>query len=102
MVTTLIAQMSNLLAPNIQIYDAHVVDLHQWACARYLVGVEAAETKARLNSALDRISERITLASELCPAQRQSAGQTSTLCFNEMAERVGVKPTIFDHSTSSN
>jgi hypothetical protein len=32
MVTTLIAQMSDLLAPNIQIYDAHVVDLYQWVC----------------------------------------------------------------------
>jgi hypothetical protein len=28
--------------PNIQIYDAHVVDLYQWACARYLVGVNDA------------------------------------------------------------
>ena len=32
--------------PNIQIYDAHVVDLYQWVCARYLVGVKAAKTKA--------------------------------------------------------
>jgi hypothetical protein len=63
--------------PNIQIYDAHVVDLHQWVCARYLVGVEGAETKAQLSSALERISERITLASKPCPAQTQSASQTS-------------------------
>jgi hypothetical protein len=33
--------------PNIQIYDAHVVDLYQWVCARYLVGVKGAETKAK-------------------------------------------------------
>jgi hypothetical protein len=47
--------------PNIQIYDAHVVDLYQWACARYLVGAKGADTKAKrdLNSALDRISEQI-------------------------------------------
>jgi hypothetical protein len=31
--------------PNIQIYDAHVVDLYQWVCAQYLVGVKGAETK---------------------------------------------------------
>ena len=49
--------------PNIQIYDAPVVDLYQWVCAQYLVGVKGAETKdkAQLSSALDRISERITL-----------------------------------------
>jgi hypothetical protein len=49
---------------NIQIYDAHVVDLYQWVCAQYLVGVKGAETKgkAQLSLALDRISQRITLA----------------------------------------
>jgi len=26
--------------PNIQIYDAHGVDLYQWVCARYFVGVK--------------------------------------------------------------
>jgi hypothetical protein len=51
--------------PNIQIYDAHVVDLYQRVFARYLVGVRGADTTAKrdLNSALDRISERITLTS---------------------------------------
>jgi hypothetical protein len=39
--------------PNIQIYDAHVVDLYQWVCARYLVGVKGAEAKAKRSSALD-------------------------------------------------
>jgi len=34
------AQMSDLLAPNIQIYDAHIVDLYQRVFARYLVGVK--------------------------------------------------------------
>ena len=33
--------------PNIQIYDARVVDLYQWVCARYLVGVKGAETKIK-------------------------------------------------------
>jgi len=28
--------------PNIQIYDAHVVDLYQWVGARYLVGLKGA------------------------------------------------------------
>lgn len=32
--------------PIIQIYDPHVVDLYQWVCALYLVGVKGAETKA--------------------------------------------------------
>jgi hypothetical protein len=32
---------------SIQIYDARVVDLHQWVYARYLFGVKGAETKAR-------------------------------------------------------
>jgi hypothetical protein len=32
---------------NIQIYDARVVDLYQRVCARYLVGVKGAETKAK-------------------------------------------------------
>jgi len=58
MVSTLIAQVVRFARPNIQIYDAHVVDLYQWVCARYLVGVKGAETKAkRSQSALDRISE---------------------------------------------
>jgi hypothetical protein len=30
--------------PNIQIYDAHVVDLYQWVYARYLASVKGAET----------------------------------------------------------
>jgi len=63
MVTTLIAQIIRFARPNIQIYDARVVDLYQWVCARYLVGVKRAETRqAHLSSALDRISERIRLA----------------------------------------
>ena len=32
---------------DIQIYDACVVDVYQWVCARYLVGVRGAETKAK-------------------------------------------------------
>jgi hypothetical protein len=36
---------------NIQIYDARVVDLYQWVCARYLVGVKGAETKAKRSCA---------------------------------------------------
>ena len=31
--------------PNIQIYDAYVVDLYQWVCARYFVGVEAQKQR---------------------------------------------------------
>jgi hypothetical protein len=61
-VTTLIAQIVPFARPNIQIYDAHVVDLYQWVCARYLVGVKGADTKAKrdLSSAHDRISKQIT------------------------------------------
>ena len=39
-VSTLIAQIVRFSRPNIQIYDAHVIDLYQWVCARYLVGVK--------------------------------------------------------------
>lgn len=38
--TTLIAQVVRFARPNIQIYDAHVVDLYQWVRTRYLVGVK--------------------------------------------------------------
>ena|ERR1700726_189683 len=54
--------------PNIQIYDAHVVDLYQWGGARYLVGANGAEKNAKRSdssSAPDRILERITLAFEI-------------------------------------
>jgi len=37
MVTTRIAQIVRLARPNIQIYDARVVDLYQWVCAPYRV-----------------------------------------------------------------
>jgi len=65
MLTTLTAQIVRFARPNIQIYDAHVVDLYQWVGARYLVGVKGADTTAKrdFNSALDRISERIALTS---------------------------------------
>ena len=41
-----------------------MVDLYQWVRARYLVWCEGCrnKSKAQLSSALDRISERITLA----------------------------------------
>jgi hypothetical protein len=36
MSTTLIVQTSDLLAPNIRIYDAHVVDLYQYRSVRVI------------------------------------------------------------------
>jgi hypothetical protein len=50
-VSTLIGQIVRFARANIQIYDAHVVDLYQWVCARYLVGVKGAETKAKRSQA---------------------------------------------------
>jgi hypothetical protein len=47
MVITLIAQIVRFARPNIQIYDAQVVDLYQWVSARYLVGVKGAEATAK-------------------------------------------------------
>jgi hypothetical protein len=50
--------------PNIQIHDAHVVDLVPMglcAVSRWCEGCRN-KGKAQLSSALDRISERITLA----------------------------------------
>jgi hypothetical protein len=69
--------------PNIQIYDAHVVDLGQSAGARYLVGVSSAETKgkAQLCSALDRMSKRIMLAFQILAAQKQSGGHAEKRYF---------------------
>jgi hypothetical protein len=47
MLATLIAQIVRFARPNIQIYDAHVLDLYQWVWARYLVGVKTADTKEK-------------------------------------------------------
>ena len=47
MMTTLIAQIVRFALPIIQLYDARGVDLYQRVCARYLVGVKGAETKAK-------------------------------------------------------
>jgi hypothetical protein len=44
MVTTLIAQIVRFAS---QIYDMRAVDLYQWVCARYRVGMKGAETKAK-------------------------------------------------------
>jgi hypothetical protein len=49
MATTLIAQIVRFACPNIQIYDARVVDLYQWVYERYRVGVKGAETRAKRN-----------------------------------------------------
>jgi hypothetical protein len=49
MVTTPIAQIVRFARPNIQIYDARVVDLYQWVYAGYRVGVKGAETRAKRN-----------------------------------------------------
>jgi hypothetical protein len=58
LLSTLIAQIVRFARPNIQIYDAHVIDLYEWVCAQYLVGVKCRNKgKAQLSSALDRISE---------------------------------------------
>jgi hypothetical protein len=86
MVTTLTAQMSDLLAPNIQIYDAHVVDLYQWVGARYLVGVKENEGKAQLSLGLDRISELITLAFQTLSRPEAIRG-SATLYFDSIWRR---------------
>ena len=79
--------------PNIQIYDAYVVDLYQWVCARYFVGVEVQNNgKAQLSSALDRISEQITLASKT-PSRPEAIRESTieqqrfTLYFNRIWRR---------------
>jgi hypothetical protein len=48
-------------------YDA--VDLYQWVCARYFVGVKGAETKA---SAVKLSAEFQKGLRKPCPAQKQS------------------------------
>jgi hypothetical protein len=76
MLDTLTAQIVRFARPNIQNYDAHVVDLYQWVGARHLVGVKGTDTTAKsdFNSALDRISDQVTLTSN--PKVR-SRGQLS-------------------------
>jgi hypothetical protein len=50
----LIAQIVVFVLPNIQIYDTHVVDLYEWVCARYPVGVKVQiQSKRDLSSALE-------------------------------------------------
>jgi len=82
--------------PNIQIYDARIVDLYQWVCARYLVGVKCRNNgEAQLSSALDRISERITLQtlSRLESIRGQHLKTNIYLIFQyDMAEREAVNP----------
>jgi hypothetical protein len=98
MVTTPIAQIVRFARPNIQIYDARVVDLYQWVCARYLVGVKGAETKAKCSSALDRISERITLAFQTLsrPEAIRGTNRRKTTIYlifqQDMAEMESVNP----------
>jgi hypothetical protein len=64
---------------NIQIYDARMVDLYQWVCARYLVGVKGAETKAKRSQARlsTEFQKGLRWLSKPCPAQKQSGGQPS-------------------------
>jgi hypothetical protein len=47
MLDTLTAQIVRFARPNIQNYDAHVVDLYQWVGAQYLVRVKGADTTAK-------------------------------------------------------
>ena len=101
MVTTLIAQIVRFARPNIQIYDARIVDLYQWVCAQYLVGVKGAETKAKRS--LARLSTEFQSGSRWLskpyPAQKKSGDQPSKtriyIIFQEdMAEREGFEPTV--------
>lgn len=92
--STPIAQVVRFARPNIQIYDAHVVDLYQWVCARYLVGVKGAETKAKRSQAwLSTEFEngsRWIFTNPVAPREiRRSAieKQKNTLYFNMICRR---------------
>jgi hypothetical protein len=80
--------------PNIQIYDAHVVDLYQWVCARYLVGVKGAETKASAVKLGSRPNFRKDYAGFPTLSRPEAIRESTieilkfTLYFNRMAERV--------------
>ena len=86
MATTLIAQIVRFARPNIQIYDAHVVDLYQWVCARYLVGVKSAETKASTVKLGSRPYFR-TDSRTLSPQKSTIEKQKLTLYFNKIWRR---------------
>jgi len=64
---------------NIQIYDPHVVDLYQWVFARYLVGVNGAETQHRQSAvklgSLPNFRTDHAGFRKPCPAQKKSGDQ---------------------------
>jgi hypothetical protein len=65
MLDTLTAQIVRFARPNIQNYDAHVVDLYQWVARgiSFARRVQIQLQKSDFNSALDRISDQVTLTS---------------------------------------
>jgi hypothetical protein len=84
--------------PNIQIYDAYVVDLHQWVCARYFVGVEVQKQRQSAVKLGSRPNFRTDHAGFPNPVRPKAIrGSTIeirkfTLYFNRMTERVSVNP----------
>jgi len=62
--------------PNIRIYDARVVDLYQWACARY---PEGAETKA--------MAEGEELGSNLLRFAKRASASKANGCVSQKLER---------------
>ena len=62
--------------PNLRRARSGPISMGLCAVSRWCEGCRN-KGKAQLSSAVDRISERITLASKPCPAQKQSPGQPS-------------------------
>src|SRR6266849_5053156 len=88
--------------PNIQIYDAHVVDLYQWVCARHFVGVKGAETKAsavklgsRPNFRKDYASFPNFVPSRSNPEVNHRNTKIYLIFQYDMAERVSCQPHLF-------
>jgi hypothetical protein len=84
--------------PTIQIYDAHVVDVYQWVCARYLAGVKGGRNKGKalVGSRPNFRADHAGLPNPVPPRRSPGVSHRKTriyLIFQyDMAERVSVNP----------
>ena len=94
LVTTLDRADVRFARPNIQIYDAYVVDLYQWVCARYFVGVEVQKQRqsaVKLGSRPNFRTDHAGFQNPVPPRTIRGSTiekQRFALYFNMMAERV--------------
>jgi hypothetical protein len=91
----LIAQIVVFVLPNIQIYDTHVVDLYEWVCARYPVGVKVQIQKQARSEFCTRVNFRTDHAGfypKVGSGDQLSKREYIYIFQYEMAERESVNP----------